>query len=229
MEQVKITEDLLKDIKSGKTKIVVSPRIRRKYKDVDLNDVEAATSFISKNEDVVLIQRGHNLVIVSKSQFENMNKRTKRTDITKKKNTTKTIWDIEVELLKVFPEIKDVYTESKAKIDAAGCTGCSARAQANKVLKALADIHIKNPSRNIPEEIVKTLGPSFGRAVARDAYDKTPYGSIAVPVADTPARKLLEPVQHKHYTEGVRPSCLDCCRKHLGQSIVLLQESEFMG
>ena len=234
MDKVKITKSVLKEIESGDTKIKIGPKIIRDNSGIDFRDTKAIVSFIKDTKDTnVLIKRGHNYILVPKRQFDNMNKTHPNKAIPEnrryEKKEDKTIWDIGEELAYLFPDIVPDYKKAKAAISEAGCTGCAARSHANSLLTKIAKLHKAKPSVEIPKEVLKALGPSFGRAIAREEYADKPYGSIAIPVTESRAHKLLEPVRHLHATEGVRPSCLDCCRKHLGQAIVLLQESEYEG
>ena len=231
IKKEKVTKSFLKDLKEGKVRVQVPPVVRRLYPDIKYDNVKALSAFLEKlPKDLVVLNRGFNFVVIPIKQFEQMDKHLTRRANTESKNVENkkakdTIWDKGNDLIAIFPEIEQSFNESKTVIDKAGCTGCASRGRENKLIGELAKLHVQHPERELPTDMINLLGAPFGRAVSRLKYKKAPYGSIAVPT-ETKAHKLLEPVLHTHYTQGVRPSCLDCCRKHLGQAIVLLQESD---
>ena len=131
-------------------------------------------------------------------------------------------------LLEKFPELEEDYKQGNTFIKSANCSSCARRSTINKLLYKLAELVVKYPERTVPKDLEKDLGHVYARHLAYLKYRQTPYGTLAVPMGSDPGKYgLLKPAQHSHATEGVRPSCLDCVRKHLGQAIIVFQESEY--
>ena len=226
VEKIELDKKLRKDIADGKITVSMSPAVIRKAGDKKTaDDVKNDLAEGRMPDGTVLISRGGHLILVPERRFENLIRNEKIDETGFKKDKGPTIWDVGDELKALFPEITADYDAAVEMTGKAGCTSCVKRSYANKLNAKLAELSKEFPDRVIPDDLMKALGPSFGRALARAKYGEAPYGAVAVKTKNH-AMKILEPVMHSHSTEGVRPSCLDCCRKHLGQAIILFQESE---
>lgn len=229
IKQVELTEEFIADVRADKIQIRIPPRVAE---DLSLKDGVNHADVLAKldPEKYAVVDRGGRFVVIPAARLAQIEKAA--ADIQDrhkhhKEPTGASIWTKEEELLTIFPELTEEFKLAKERIDNGSCKGCAATGAANKLIGKVAGLHVKHPERQLSDELIQTLGPVFGRQIARLKYKDLPYGTTAKPAKVDGTHDVTSPVLHKHYTRGVRPSCLDCCRKHLGQAIVLLQESEF--
>jgi len=226
-EEVKRTDKLVAGIRSGE--LPLNQGAGGRDAGVKSSDTEALADYVAALDmaKFAIIERGSRLVVIPRDRFERIN--SGPSDPAGRARTATgphALWNSEAALLITFPELADEFTKAKERIDNGTCKGCSMNAATNKIIAAAAALHVKHPERTLSPELVQIMGAKFGRHVARLKYKDAPYGSYATPAAEG-SHKLLTPKLHTHYTEGLRPTCLDCARKHLGHAVVLLQESEY--
>ena len=206
-------KELLEKIKSGEISVKATPPAIKMYP--KLKDPEAASPFSEKlPEDIGLMRRGDVCYLVPRERREipeGVMEVVARSWSPGKKfvSPRKSLWDLREELLLVFPELEKEYDEASAIVNSAGCSGCSKGSQTRKIRAAVEAIMRRDPSRDIPEDLTLALAlPEYPRSATKAAglprYERLPGRGAS----------------------KVRPTCLDCCRKHLGAAIVLFQESE---
>lgn len=223
IKPVNPTKAFQKRFKDGKFKLIVPPMAAKRYPDIDFNDKKALEELLKAlPEELVIVPKNDDYVITLKSILDGIN--TKPVDPPKSKSQE--FWESGDKIMEVFPEIRNTFNEAKTYIDSAGCTGCAKNSRTTRVLTDLARLHINHPERVIDAELMSILGASFGRIVSRFKYKNSPEGTIAVPAIAPGTHKLMTPMLHSHHTQGIRPSCMDCCRKHVAQAMVLFQEAE---
>lgn len=229
IKQVEITEEFIADVRADKITVRIPPSVAGKMQLKDDTPVADVIANLDQKA-YVIVDRGGRFVVIPTARLDQIKEATEQISERHKlhkQSTKSSIWDKEDELLTIFPELADEFKLAKKRIEDGSCKGCAATGAANKLIGKIASLHVRYPSRQLSDELVQTLGPAFGRQIARLKYKDLPYGTIAKPAKIDGTHDVLVPLLHKHYTQGVRPSCLDCCRKHLGQAVILLQESEF--
>lgn len=107
-------------------------------------------------------------------------------------------------LLKLFPDMASFLDEMEKKLNDSSCKGCAKRQWFNRLKKEISN-------RPLPaKKELEALTPLLGETFMHSLYTKQPS------------------FEKVHIISSSRPACPDCCRKHLAQAIILVNES-FMG
>lgn len=243
MKKVRVTKQIIKEIREKKITPHAGKELSIIVPYLDLTTEEGMATALEDKLPVVLAEDNGKHFMVSPERYDRIKNQGKPKAKTKaaikQKQTLKhqvprksvpavpafavpaptTIWDKEELFIDTFPKLKKQFLTAKATIDKQGCTGCAANAQKAVIIKAAFDCQQKKPV-DIPIELMHLMDPQYTHIAAQTEAPDAPAGSIKQgPV-------VLAPKQHSHKSTGYRPTCLDCVRKHLAQSIILLQEAE---
>lgn len=218
LTKVDITEKLLKEIEDSDTLVFVTPAVRRYAENVPLENKEDILKYLkSRPPGITLNKRLKNYVVL----FDE--KHSMPAEEAHKKGFS--LWRDRYRIELLFPEILAEYDKDKAHISKAGCSSCARRGRERHICSLIADIINKDPSRKLPEDMKEALQPILDTKLSHKIKRSSPPGTI-VAFKDDGTPILNEPAQHRHKTLGWRPSCPDCVLKHLGQALILFQESE---
>ncbi len=128
---------------------------------------------------------------------------------------------------KVYPELAERADRTKAEINSAKCSSCARNSKTSALLEET--LYLPGKGRDFSE-----LRPIFGDKFIDILENDTPMPRPQHPTPPPqklPDRSLTVGAPAKASRSvppsgGVhRPSCINCCRKHIGQAIVLLGEA----
>ncbi len=108
-------------------------------------------------------------------------------------------------IINYFPTLVDNYKTYKTQITKAGCPSCTKNQLLSSLIFKLRKAYESDPLLQENEEVVLFFKPTPARIIKH--RDK---------------RRLAK---RQPDASGVRPSCLDCCRKHIAKAIITFQES----
>ncbi len=141
-------------------------------------------------------------------------------------NTTKTIFTSENKgaIIGLFPELKDIIVKIYDEIEVAGCTGCTKNSKLHLFIQEI--LYLDNKNRDL-EKLSSLFGERFAsKLISFPKQNKPTIKNNQIPkqpVQKVSAEEIPRP--DVKMENGPRPSCLECCMKHLGTAIVLLEEA----
>lgn len=116
-------------------------------------------------------------------------------------------WQAKEDILKVFPEIQPVYGQlALEEAKPGGCVGCRRNSIKRTILQNMVQLAADGRDTSSVRDLMRGAHKLMAKMHAK-----------AAPVDTKEVRGALP--------KGPRPACIDCCRKHVAQAIVLLGES----
>lgn len=227
-ERVELTKEFVDKVEDGTITLVLGAAVKRKHRTENLQNLDVLVAFLrGEHRDVAVVRSNDTYLLLPERAARHMDEAQKRVrqHAAVSRSGPSKFWAGVPEIIAVFPEVESEFSSALTKIGEATCSSCQANSLKRNLEARIAEIHIKNPDRDIPKDLLLILGPAFAQAVARSKYKEAVAGSMATPVSGG-THRLMQPRLHTHGTLGVRPTCLDCVRKHIGQAIVLFLESD---
>jgi hypothetical protein len=123
------------------------------------------------------------------------------------RHTRTALWNNVAEVKSMYPEVSGLIDDALARAEEPGCTNCVRNRHAVGILKAMYEI---GPKDYTSDQLKTMLTPAFANALVNSGNNQD----------------LVEEPKEIASTGSIRPTCLDCCRKHIAQAIVLLNESK---
>lgn len=123
-------------------------------------------------------------------------------------------------VLKAYPEMEESFKKAEEIVARKKCKGCAINKEVGHLLSDLLAIPV------VPERDLSVLSGKFTEHALRRLRNEE------ITIKDEDIRfpkqfnKIDIPVMPEAVPGPIRPSCLNCCRKHLSQAIILLSESK---
>jgi hypothetical protein len=130
-------------------------------------------------------------------------------------------------LCKNLPEINDLIMKSYEEVKSASCTGCAKNGKTHRIIQEM--LFLDNRNKDL-SELIPIFGEKFIEKI-----------NSSEPLPRPPQRPEMPQPSHKRASEKVtdmvkkeaevviipspRPSCVECCMKHIGTAIVLMEEA----
>jgi hypothetical protein len=115
-------------------------------------------------------------------------------------------------ITKIYPELKDVYAEVKAKIESENCSACAANRHAEKILKEL----VKLPFHGRDLSSLSFIG-ELGLKVLRKEKIEIDASKIEVPLHITKVYREEKKTIERN-TDAHPMQCLLCAMEHMGKA-----------
>jgi hypothetical protein len=141
-------------------------------------------------------------------------------------------------LVDTFPEMTEVIESSFKEINTAGCTGCAKNSKTHQFVQEI--LYLDNTERDT-SKVQSLFGEKFLTALKTFPKQQRPNQRPGIPAQ--PQSVSSQVPQNTPHTlqsssssnslsipaavgeSGPRPSCVECCMKHIGTAIVLLEEA----
>jgi len=227
MNKVKQTKKIKKDIIDGVITVHVGVDVINNLKDkVTPPDLVAAL----EGKGYVLSEKGGKYFMVTEERYESMINPAPPAAVTSaqqakpvlKITKVETIWEHRKDFIAAFPTLENVFDKYRKAIGDGSLTCCTANAKKVELSAKAVGVYVQTDGMVMPDKLRKLLDPYFSKHLAiATATTPPPAGSLAVDPGG-----IITPARHSHQSEGYRPTCLDCVRKHIAQAMILLQESE---
>jgi len=230
MKKVKKTKKIKSSILNGDIKVCTGSELIAKEE--DRNNPEKVIE-VMENTDCILGLANGRYFLVSVKRYEKVSKQivnpiqeapvahSKPTAQPLKIAKVETVWEHREKFVATFPSLSADFDAFRKVIGDGSLTCCTANAKKAELVAKAVDIYRKSDGIAIPDDLKKLLDPSFSRQLAMTMTPKPPAGAMAID-----RQGALLPARHSHQSDGYRPTCLDCVRKHIAQAIILLQEAE---
>ncbi len=231
-----IKEKLVKNLKEKKANVTIAysnPKDENlsKYKFGEINLIEFINNITEDSECFIEEAFENNFLVIDKNK-----KLPPQSYLNPKSLKDLFTGDNVQKLCKNFPEINDLITKSYEEVQSASCTNCAKNGKSYRIIQEI--LFLDNRGKDLSE-----LKPLFGEKFIEKINSNEPLPKPPPrperpqPVADNNILSQEKRIKSNETNSlnkknpinvdnaGPRPSCINCCMKHIGTAIVLMEEA----